>query len=325
VLEAEVQEGKGRVAHLLVKDGTLNKGDVILAGEGYGRVRSIYDDRGNEIDSAGPSTPVQVTGLSDALPTVGDSFYVVDKLEQAREVAEERRRKNRMMSLAERKQITAENILQAVADQKKTVINVILRADVQGSLQALESQLKGLTHPEVDVKLLSSGLGTVTESDVNLAATSNGIVLAFRVGTNSEARDAAERMGVDIRPYNVIYELLDDLRQMMEGTLAPEMTEQLTGHIEVRALFKSSKFGTIAGCHVVDGAVQRDNRVRVLRGGKVVFEGAIAGLRREKDDVREVREGFDCGVTLRDFDTYELGDVLEGFKTVAVKRKLART
>jgi translation initiation factor IF-2 len=322
VLEAEVEKGLGRVAHLLVKDGTLNTGDVILAGEGFGRVRMILDDRGNKIESAGPSMPVQVTGL-DELPSVGDSFYVVTKLDQAREVAEERRKKNRQM--AERKQTTTENILQALADQAKKTINVILRADVQGSMQALEAQIKGLTHPEVDVKLLASGLGTVTENDINLAGTSGGIVLAFRVSTDSKARDAAERLNVEIRPYEVIYELLDDLRTMMEGTLAPEMTEQLTGHIEIRALFKSSKFGTIAGSHVIDGAVQRDNRVRVLRKGKLVHEGAIAGLRREKDDVREVREGFDCGVTLKDFDLFELGDVIEGFKIVPVKRKLGKS
>jgi translation initiation factor IF-2 len=324
VLEAEVQEGKGRVAHLLVKDGTLNKGDVILAGEGYGRVRSMYDDHGVEIETAGPSMPVQVTGLSEYLPTVGDSFYVVQKLEQAREVAEERRKKVRLTSLAERKQITSENILAAVAAQSKKMINVIVRADVQGSLQALEQQIAVLKNDEVDVKLLQSGLGTVTESDVNLAATSNGIVLAFRVSVNSEAREAAERANVEIRPYDVIYELLDDLHQMMEGELAPEMTEQITGHAEVRTIFVSSKFGNIAGSHVIDGALQRDNKVRVLRKGKRVHESSLAGLRREKDEVREVREGFDCGITVRDFDAYELGDVIEGYKVVAVKRKLAR-
>ena len=325
VLEAEVQEGKGRVAHLLVKDGTLNKGDVILAGEGYGRVRSMYDDHGVEIETAGPSMPVQVTGLSEYLPTVGDSFYVVQKLEQAREVAEERRKKARLTSLAERKQITSENILAAVAAQSKKMINVILRTDVQGSLQALESQISNLKNDEIDVKLLQSGLGTVTESDVNLAAASGGIVLAFRVSVNSEAREAAEHASVEIRPYEVIYELLDDLHKMMEGELAPEMTEQITGHAEVRAIFVSSKFGNIAGSHVIDGALQRDNKVRVLRGGKRIHESALAGLRRDKDEVREVREGFDCGITVRDFDAYEIGDIVEGYKVVAVKRKLART
>jgi translation initiation factor IF-2 len=321
VLEAEVQEGKGRVAYLLVKDGTLNRGDIILAGEGYGRVRSIHDDRGNQIESAGPSMPVGVSGLSE-LPTVGDEFHVVERLEQAREVAEERARKNRAMSLAERRSVTAENLLQAVAEQQKTAINLILKADVQGSLQALSQQLDSLVHEEVDVKLLHSALGTVTESDVNLAATSNGIVMAFRVGVHDKGRIAAERGGVEIRHYDVIYELLDEVRAMMEGTLAPEMTEQVTGHAEVRVLFKSSKFGNIAGSHVIDGVVQRDSRVRLLRQGKKIWEGQIGSLRREKDDVREVREGFDCGIVLRDFDELREGDVVEAFKMVAVKRLL---
>jgi translation initiation factor IF-2 len=321
VLEAEVQEGKGRVAYLLVKDGTLNRGDIILAGEGYGRVRSIHDDRGNQIESAGPSMPVGVSGLSE-LPTVGDEFHVVERLEQAREVAEERARKNRAMSLAERRSVTAENLLQAVAEQQKTAINLILKADVQGSLQALSQQLDSLVHEEVDVKLLHSALGTVTESDVNLAATSNAIVMAFRVGVHDKGRIAAERGGVEIRHYDVIYELLDEVRAMMEGTLAPEMTEQVTGHAEVRVLFKSSKFGNIAGSHVIDGVVQRDSRVRLLREGKKTWEGQIGSLRREKDDVREVREGFDCGIVLRDFDDLREGDVVEAFKMVAVKRLL---
>ena len=266
-----------------------------------------------------------IGGSPEYLATVGDSFYVVQKLEQAREVAEERRKKARLTSLAERKQITSENILAAVAAQSKKMINVILRTDVQGSLQALESQISNLKNDEIDVKLLQSGLGTVTESDVNLAAASGGIVLAFRVSVNSEAREAAEHASVEIRPYEVIYELLDDLHKMMEGELAPEMTEQITGHAEVRAIFVSSKFGNIAGSHVIDGALQRDNKVRVLRGGKRIHESALAGLRRDKDEVREVREGFDCGITVRDFDAYEIGDIVEGYKVVAVKRKLART
>ncbi|MCK6447016.1 MAG: translation initiation factor IF-2 [Planctomycetes bacterium] len=321
VLEAEIQEGKGRVAFLLVKDGTLNQGDVIMAGEGYGKVRSIHDDRGRSIKAAGPSMPVEVSGLSE-LPSVGDQFHVVESLEQARDVAEERAKKNRAMSLLERRSVTAENLLQAVAEQKKKTINVVLRCDVQGSLEALKSQLEALVHAEVDVRLLQSGLGSVTEADVNLAAPAGGVVLAFRVGVNDKARVAAERNNVEIRHYDIIYELLDEVRQMMEGTLAPEMTEQITGHIEVRAIFKSSKIGKIAGSHVIDGTVARDAKIRVIRDGDVVSTTAISSLKREKDDAREVREGFDCGVTLKDFEDFEIGDVLEAFKVVAVKRLL---
>lgn len=321
VLEAEIQEGKGRVAFLLVKDGTLNQGDVIMAGEGYGKVRSIHDDRGRSIKAAGPSMPVEVSGLSE-LPSVGDQFHVVESLEQARDVAEERAKKNRAMSLLERRSVTAENLFQAVAEQKKKTINVVLRCDVQGSLEALKSQLETLVHAEVDVRLLQSGLGSVTEADVNLAAPAEGVVLAFRVGVNDKARVAAERNNVEIRHYDIIYELLDEIRQMMEGTLAPEMTEQITGHIEVRAIFKSSKIGKIAGSHVIDGTVARDAKIRVIRDGNVISTTAISSLKREKDDAREVREGFDCGITLKDFEDFELGDVLEAFKVVAVKRLL---
>jgi translation initiation factor IF-2 len=321
VLEAEIQEGKGKVAYLLVQDGTLNQGDIILAGEGYGRVRSIHNDRGGSIPSAGPSMPVEVSGLSE-LPSVGDHFYVVERLERAREVAEERARKNRALSLAERRKVTHENLLQAVAEQSKKMINVILKADVQGSLEALRPLIETLAHDEVEVKLLHSALGTVTESDVDLAQSSTALILAFHVSTNEQARQAAERAGIEIRSYEVIYELLDDLKAIMEGTLAPEMTEQVFGHAEVRRVFKSSKLGNIAGCFVRDGSITRDSTIRVQRGGEIIHTGPLASLRREKDDVREVREGFECGLVLKGFDAYEENDVLEAFKMVAVKRLL---
>jgi translation initiation factor IF-2 len=321
VLEAEISEGKGIVAHLLVQDGTLKRGDVILAGEGYGKVRSIHDDRGRVIDSAGPATPVEVSGLS-SLPGIGETFYVVEDLSRAKEVAEERERKNRAMSLTERRQVTAENLLKAVADSKKRVINVIVRADVQGSVEVLKSSLSELKHDEVEVKVVFAGVGAVTENDVILAQTSNAIVVAFHTTVNDKARAASDRFGIDIRYYEVIYELLDHMRDLMEGTLAPEISEQVVGHVEVRALFKSSKVGTIAGSHVIDGSVSRDSKVRVMRGGRQIFEGAFASLRREKDDVKEVRAGFDCGLTVRDFPDLEIGDVIEAYKMVTSKRTL---
>jgi translation initiation factor IF-2 len=322
VLEAEVQEGKGKVAYLLVKDGTLNQGDVILAGEGFGKVRSIHDDRNRPIKSAGPSKPVEVSGLSE-LPSVGDEFHVVEKLDDAKEVAEERAKKNRILSFAGRgDMVTMGNLDQALSQQDKKTITVVLKADVQGSLEAIKNQLEALVHDEVEVKVIHAGLGTVTEGDTILAAPSNAAILAFHVGSNEKARQEAKRQGVEIRPYEVIYELLDDIRAEMEGALAPEWNEQVTGRIEVRVLFKSSKFGTIAGSHVISGSVQRDNRVRVFRSDKVIHEGTISQLRREKETVKEVREGFDCGVTLKDFDQFEPGDVVEGYKQVAVKRLL---
>lgn len=321
VLEAEVQEGKGRVAYVLVKDGTLNRGDILLAGEGYGRVRSIHTDRGKVTQEAGPSSPVEVSGLSE-LPGVGDAFYVVTELERAREVAEERSRTKRLSSLASRRAVTNDNLLQAVAEQSREVIYLIVKADVQGTLQALQAKIESLEHDEIEVRLLHSALGTVTESDVHLAVPNNAKVLAFNVSSNEKARTAAERDHVEVRNYSVIYELVDDIHGWMEGKLAPEMNEEITGHIEVRRLFKSSKVGNIAGSYVLDGEVNRSAQVRVLREGKPVFSGMIDSLRREKDDVKEIREGFECGVVLKNFDDFKEGDVIEAFKMVAKKRLL---
>jgi len=323
VLEAEISEGKGIVAHLLVQDGTLKRGDIILAGEGYGKVRSMHDDRGKTVLEAPPALPVEVSGLS-ALPGVGETFYVVGDLAQAKEVAEERQRKNRALSLTERRTVTAESLMRAVADQKRLAINLVVRADVQGSVEVLKSTLNELKHEEVEVKVLFAGVGTVTENDVNLAGTSSAMIIAFHVGVNDKARAAAERLSVDIKYYEVIYELLDHLRGLMEGTLAPEMAEEITGHVEVRALFKSSKIGTIAGCHVTDGSVSRDSKVRLMRDGAVIHTGVILGLRREKDDAKEVRAGFDCGITLKDYQDLREQDVLEAYKVIKVKRTLGQ-
>jgi len=321
VLEAEVSEGKGIVAHLLVQDGTLRRGDVILAGEGYGKVRSMHDDRNKVVDSAPPSLPVEVSGLT-ALPSIGETFYVVEDLAQAKEVAEERARKNRAFSMVERSPITAASLQKAVNDAKRNTINLVVRADVQGSVEVLRSSLSELKHEEVEVKVVHAGVGAVTESDVLLAVTTGSTIIAFHCSVNDKARVTAEREGVEIRKYEIIYELLDHMRDLMEGLLAPEMAQEITGHAEIRAVFKSSKVGNIAGCNVIDGSLFRDSRVRVQRGGKTIHEGALSSLRREKDDAKEVREGFDCGLTVRDFQDYQLGDVLEAFKVVKKKRTL---
>ncbi|TAJ09298.1 MAG: translation initiation factor IF-2 [Planctomycetota bacterium] len=321
VLEAEVQQGKGRVAHLLIQDGCLKRGDIILAGEGYGKVKSIHGDRGEDLEEAGPSMPVEVTGLNE-LPGVGSHFHVVDSIDQAREVAEERARTNRQLSLAERRTISQENILQAVKDQDKKIINVIVKGDVQGSVEVLKQQISTLVHPEVELKLLLSGVGQVSESDVNLAITSQALVIAFHVSTNGKARTEAERSGIEIRYYEVIYELLDELKAMMEGSLSPEVREEIMGHAEVRRVFPSSKFGNIAGCMVLDGTIARDHKLRIVRDGRVIQTTSVASLRREKDDAKEVREGFECGVTIRDFNDAQVGDVLESYKLVESKRLL---
>ncbi len=321
VLEAEISEGKGIVAHLLVQDGTLRRGDVILAGEGYGKVRSMHDDRNKVVAEAPPSMPVEVSGLT-ALPGVGETFYVVEDLAQAKEVAEERARKNRALSLSERSPVTAASLQKAVDDAKRHAINLIVRADVQGSVEVLRSALSELKHEEVEVKVLHAGVGSVTESDVLLAATTGATVIAFHCSVNDKGRIAAEREGVEIRYYEIIYELLDHVRDLMEGLLSPEMVEEITGHAEVRAVFKSSKIGNIAGCAVLDGSLFRDSKVRLTRGGKRLHEGALSSLRREKDDAKEVREGFECGLTVRDFQDYEVGDQIEAYRIVKKRRTL---
>ncbi len=321
VLEAEIQQGKGKVAHLVIQDGKLKKGDVILAGEGYGRVRSIHDDRGKLLTEAGPSTPVEVTGLNE-LPTVGDRFYVVESLERAAEVAAERARASRQLSQIERRAVSHENILQVVAEQEKPTINLIVKADKQGSVEVLKHQIGLLVHEEMQVNLIHAGVGAVSESDVDLAVTSNARILAFHTSANARVRAQAEHGGVEIKVYDVIYGLLDDVKRLMEGELAPEVREEVTGHAEIRRVFRSSKLGNIAGCFVTDGSVFRTSQVRLLRDAQVVHTGSVGSLRREKDDAREVREGFECGIVLRDFDDIREGDVIEAFKVVEVKRTL---
>jgi len=323
VLEAEIQQGQGIVAHLLVQDGTLDRGDIILAGEGYGKVKSIHDDRGKTIPKAGPSMPVEVTGLS-ALPGVGDAFHVVESLGQAKEVAEERERNNRALALASERTSSAD--LQAILGGEGSVgrktINLIVRADVQGSVEVIRSTMTEIQHEEVEVKILNAGVGAITESDIDLASTAGALVVAFHVGVNGKARTAAERAGVEIRRFDVIYELVDHIRDLMEGSLAPDLNEEVTGHVEVRRLFKSSKVGVIAGCMVLDGSVFRDSKIRLLRDDQVVHTGLIGSLRRESDDAREVREGFECGIVLRDYRDVREGDVIEAFRVVEVKRTL---
>jgi translation initiation factor IF-2 len=323
VLEAEIQQGRGIVAHLLVQDGTLSKGDVILAGEGYGKVRQILDDRGKVILEAGPSMPVAVDGL-DALPGVGDAFYVVDSLAKAKQIATERERTNRAKHFAEardpRKQLEARLGREAGTEAK--VLNLIVRADVQGTAEVIKSEIAKLGHDEVELKVIHSGVGPITESDVDLATPSQALLIAFKVGINGKARQNAERAGANIKRYEVIYELLDDLRLLMEGALRPEFEEVVTGHVEIRAIFKSSRIGLIAGCMVIDGSVKRHSLVRLIRDGSVVYTGTLASLRREKDDAREVREGFECGIVLKDYPDIQVGDNVECYEMNAVQRTL---
>jgi translation initiation factor IF-2 len=321
VLEAEIQQGKGIVAHLLVQDGTLCRGDVILAGEGYGRVRSIHDDFGNEIQTGGPSVPVEVSGLS-ALPGIGEPFHVVKKLDEAKKVAEERARTNRASSMVERRTLDNAALLQQVAGPRASHVNLVIRADVQGSAEVLRSALSEAVHEEVETRILQSGVGAVTENDVLLASTGDALVIAFNVGVGSKARQTAERENVTIQNFSVLYDVINAVHEIMEGCLAPAVAEEITGHTEVRKLFKSSKIGNIAGCMVLDGSIARNCKLRVLRDDTVIFTGKLASLRREADDAKEVREGFECGLVVHNYGDIREGDVIESFKTVETKRTL---
>ena len=321
VLEAEVQQGKGIVAHLLVQDGTLERGNVILAGEGYGRVRSIHDDFAKEIQTAGPAVPVEVSGLS-ALPGIGEPFHVVEKLDEAKKVAEERARKNRAASMAERRKLDNVALLQSVAGPAVEEVNVIVRADVQGTVEVLKAQICDPIHVEVEAKVLQAGVGAVTENDVLLASASNAMIVAFNVGTGAKARQAAEREGVEIRNFSVLYDVIDTIHARMEGRLAPEVSEEVAGHTEIRRIFRSSKIGNIAGCQVLDGTIARDSKIRLLRDDQVVHTGTLASLKREADDTKEVREGFECGIVIRNYNDIREGDIIESFKVIETKRTL---
>jgi len=321
VLEAEIQQGKGKVAHLLVQDGLLKRGDVILAGQGYGRVRSIHDDRDKTITEAGPASPVEVTGLNE-LPSIGDKFYVVDTLDMAQEVATERSRKNRQINQVERQSVNMENLFETVAASNRKIIPLIVKTDVQGSAEVIRQQIELLQHDEVEAKVLMAAVGQVVDSDIDLAATSEARVLAFHVSAATKVRQAADRTGVEILTFGVIYELLDYVKKLMEGELAPDVSEEVRGHAEIKRIFKSSRTGNIAGCMVLDGKLVRDSKARLVRDGTVVFTGMLGSLRRESDDAKEVREGFECGLTIKGYDNIEVGDIIETYAMIETARAL---
>jgi translation initiation factor IF-2 len=321
VIESKQTPEQGVVVNVLVTDGTMRIKDQVLVGESLSRIRSMVDDHGNQLDEAGPATPVTILGI-DQLPNPGDKLFVVADTKKAKEVAEERQRRARDISLAERSTVTLENLSEALAAQKVGEIKIVLKADVMGSLEPIRRSLEELNTAEVRINIIHSALGGITENDVTFAQASGAIVIGFNSVPDQAARQAAERGGVDIRFYDVIYTLVDDMRAALEGLLAPEELERTTGQAEIRAIFKSSKFGKIAGCYVTDGTINRGGRVRLSRDGKVVYTGKCASLRREKDDVREVKAGFECGLTLHNYDDIKEGDRLDFFDVEFVKRTL---
>jgi translation initiation factor IF-2 len=321
VLEASVERGRGAVASVLVKRGTLKIGDSVVAGEQFGRVRALFDERGQEIESAGPSIPSQMLGLSSP-PNAGDELLVVDSERKAREVALYRQGKFRDVRLARQAGMKSEDAFAQLGEDSKGTVNLLIKADVQGSAEALREALVKLSTGEVAVKVISSGVGGLTESDVMLAAASKARIIAFNIRADAAARDALRDQNIEVRYYSVIYEAIDDIRAALTGMLAPEVKEQIVGLAEVREVFRSSKFGTVAGCLVVDGYVRRNNPIRVLRDNVVIFQGELESLKRFKDDAGEVRAGTECGIGVKGYNDVRVKDQIECFERVEVARTL---
>ncbi|KTD72171.1 Translation initiation factor IF-2 [Legionella tucsonensis] len=321
VIESRLDKGRGPVATVLVQSGTLHKGDILLAGFQYGRVRALVGDNGDMVEQAGPSIPVEVLGLS-AIPHAGDEAVVVPDEKKAREVALFRQGKFRDVKLARRQKSTIEGIMENMAAGESKVLNVVLKADVQGSLEAITDALVKLSTEEVKVEVISSGVGGITESDVHLAIASSAILVGFNVRADSSAKKLAEHESVQLHYYSVIYDIVDQIKGALTGMLAPQFKEEIIGIAEVRDVFKSPKIGAIAGCMVVEGVIKRNNPIRVLRANVVIYEGTLESLRRFKDDVVEVRQGFECGIGVKNYNDVKPGDLIEVYETVEIKRDL---
>ncbi len=321
VVEAKLEQGRGTVATVLVQAGTLRVGDIFVAGAEWGRVRALIDDRGQNVKEAGPSIPVEVLGLQGT-PNAGEEFAVVDSEARAREVAEFRTRRNRDARTSVAARGTLEQMLSAIQEGKADELPVVIKADVQGSLEAIIGSVNKMATDEVKARVLHSAVGGIAESDVSLAKASNAIIFGFNVRANKQARDLAQQEGVDIRYYTVIYDLTEDFKKLLSGMLAPEVKENTLGALEIREVFNITKVGKVAGCMVTEGMVRRGARFRLLRDNVIVHEGKLATLRRFKDDVREVKEGNECGIALENYQDIQVGDVLETFELEEIARTL---
>jgi translation initiation factor IF-2 len=321
IVESSLDKGRGPVATVLVQAGTLHRGDMIVSGTEFGRVRAMFDESGQAVKSAGPSIPVQVLGLSGT-PNAGDDVVVVVDEKRAREVAQLRGERERQAKLEEQRGASLEQLFSQLQEGEAKTVNIVIKADVQGSMEALRESLLKLSTEEVKVVIVAAGVGGITESDANLAVTSNAILLGFNVRADAAARRVVEEKGLDLRYYSVIYELIDDVKKAMSGLLSPEVTEEIIGLAEVRDVFRSSKFGAVAGCMVVEGVIKRNNPIRVLRDNVVVYEGALESLRRFKDDVHEVKAGTECGIGVKNYNDVQAGDQIEVFERTERKREL---
>lgn len=321
VVEAQLDKGRGYVSTVLVQAGTLRVGDYVLAGKNHGKVKAMYDERGHSIKEAGPSTPISILGL-DGAPTAGDKFNVFEDEREAKQIAAKRTQLIREQSVRTQKHITLAEIGRRIALGQFKELNIILKGDVDGSVEALSDSFSKLSTEEIQINIILKGVGAITESDVMLASASDAIIIGFNVRPAGSAKQLAEKEEIDIRHYSIIYDAIDDLKDAMEGMLSPELKEEITGTAEIRETFKISKVGTIAGCMITDGKVFRNSKIRLIREGVVIYTGELTALKRFKDDVKEVSKGYDCGIQIKNYNDIQLNDVIEAYHEVEVKKKL---
>ena len=322
IIEAKLDKGRGPVATVLVQSGTLKVGDAFLAGTHAGKVRALINDSGKRISEAVPSTPVEVIGFSD-VPSSGDIFAVVEDEKRARQIALARQQKQRLAEIARARKLTLDELYAKIKEGEIRELYIIIKGDVQGSVEALKDALEQISHPQVKVKVIHSSVGGINESDVMLATASSAIIIGFNVRPELKASQVAEKEGVDIRLYNVIYEAIEDVKKALEGLLEPTLKEKILGRAEIRQLFPISKIGTVAGCYVVDGYMSRSSDgIRVIRDNIVVYDGKISTLKRFKEDVKEVQTGYECGIMIENFNDLKIGDILENYIIEKIAGKL---
>jgi translation initiation factor IF-2 len=321
VIESSLDKGRGFIATVLVKAGTLRVGDMMLAGSHYGNVRAMYNERGHRVSEAGPSTPALILGLNGA-PQAGDQFNVMETEREAKDIATKRAQLQREQGLRTQKHITLDEIGRRIAIGNFQELNIIVKGDVDGSVEALGDSLIKLSTPEIQLNIIHKAVGQISESDVLLAAASNAIIVGFQVRPSHSARKLAEKEEIDIRLYSIIYDAIEEIRSAMEGMLSPEMKEEIVATLEIREIFKVTKVGTVAGCYVKEGKISRNSSVRVIRDGIVIYTGELGSLKRFKDDAKEVAGGLECGLNIHNFNDIKVGDVIEGFKQIEIKKTL---
>jgi translation initiation factor IF-2 len=321
IIESELDKGRGYVTTMIILAGTLRVGDVVLAGPNSGRVKALFNERGAPIKEAGPSMSVQMLGLSGA-PSSGDKFNVMSDEREAREIANKRQQLQREQGIRTHKHITLDEIGRRIAIGDFKELNIIVKGDVDGSVEALSDSLLKLSTEKIQVNIIHKSVGQVTEGDVLLASASNAIIIGFQVRPSASARKLAENEEIDMRFYSIIYKAIDEIKAAMEGMLAPEFEEKIVCNVEVRDVFKITKVGTVAGCYVLDGKITRHTKIRLIRDGIVVYSGDLGSLKRFKDDVKEVATGYECGLNIHNFNDIKEGDIIEGYENVEIKRKL---